>query len=62
MKAKRDIISDTNDNIHIHISMLIRNNIIFHAQNRGNHQSTMYVIIQEITQTSAMLIRFLKNV
>ena len=61
MKANKEIINETKDNIHIQISIVIRNKIIFHSQNRGNFHKNMNITAPDMIHIARIFSRFLKN-
>ena len=61
MKANNAIIKDTNESIHIQISIVIKNKIIFHSQNRGKSHKNMNITVPDIIPITAMFNKFLKN-
>ena len=61
MKANNEIIKETKDSIHIQISIVIRNNTIFHSQNRGNLHKNMNITAPDMIQITTIFNKFLKN-
>ena len=59
--ANNDIMRDTNDNIQIHINIVIRNKTKFQIPNRGNFHKNINTTIQAQTHTVPIFNRFLKN-
>ncbi len=61
MNANKAIINETRDNIQIQIIILIKNSIIFHAQNRGNFHKNMNTTIPDMIHITTIFSKFLKN-
>ena len=61
MKANNAMIKDTNESIHIQISIVIKNKIIFHSQNRGKTHKNMNITVPDIIEITTIFSRFLKN-
>ena len=61
MKANNEIINETKDSMHIQISIVIRNNIIFHSQNRGNFHKNVNITAPDMIQITTIFNKFLKN-
>ena len=61
MNANNAIIKDTNESIHIQITIVNKNNVKIQIQNRGNFHNIENTTIHDIIHTENIFNKFLKN-